>query len=35
MADVARQLVLGREQDDEVARMRVILVPKKEVGERV
>jgi len=35
VADVARQLVLGRERDDEVARGRVILVPKREVGGRV
>ena len=35
VADVARQLVLGRERDDEVARRRVILVPKREVGGRV
>ena len=35
VAEVARQLVLGRERDDEVARRRVILVPKREVGERV
>ena len=35
VADVAWQLVLRRERDDEVARRRVILVPKKEVGERV
>lgn len=35
VADVARQLVLGREHDDEVARWRVILVPKREVGGRV
>ena len=35
VADVALQLVLGRERDDEVARRRVILVPKREVGGRV
>jgi len=35
VAEEARQLVLGRERDDEVARRRVILVPKREVGGRV